>query len=62
MAVLRIARRAIPLRIVLLVTSCLQRFFAKYELTSPYALCSSDCEPLSMSEALDLADEECKQM
>ncbi|CAL5222183.1 g4510 [Coccomyxa viridis] len=40
----------------------LERFFAKYELTSPYALCSSDCEPLSMSEALDLADEECKQM
>ena len=42
--------------------TALQRFFAKYELSSPYLLCCSDCEPLTMSEALQLADEECKQM
>lgn len=39
-----------------------QRFMAKYELCSPYTLCCSDCEPLTMSEALELADGECKNM
>lgn len=32
----------------------LERFFAKYEFTAPYLLCSSDCESLSIKELLDL--------
>ena len=37
-----------------------QRYFAKYELSSPYLLCCSDCEPLTLSETLQLADDECR--
>jgi hypothetical protein len=36
----------------------LQRFFAKYEFCSPYLLCCSDCEPLTMQELLAAADED----
>ena len=36
----------------------LERYFAKYEFTSQYLLSSSDCEPLSMSELLRMADPE----
>ncbi|MDD3159506.1 MAG: aminotransferase class I/II-fold pyridoxal phosphate-dependent enzyme [Candidatus ainarchaeum sp.] len=32
----------------------LERFFAKYEFTAPYLLCSSDCESFSIKEILDL--------
>jgi len=36
----------------------LERFFARHEFTAPYTLTSSDCEPLSLAAALDLADDE----
>jgi hypothetical protein len=36
----------------------MQRFFAKYEFQSPYLLCCSDCEPLTMQELLAAADED----
>jgi aspartate/methionine/tyrosine aminotransferase len=36
----------------------LERYFAKYEFSSQYLLSPSDCEPLSMSELLGLADAE----
>ncbi len=32
----------------------LERFFAKYEFTAPYLLCSSDCESFSIQELLSL--------
>lgn len=35
----------------------LERFFARYEFEAPYLLCSSDVEPLPLSEVLALADE-----
>lgn len=34
----------------------LERYFAKYEFTAPYQLCCSDTQPLSLAEALELAD------
>lgn len=37
----------------------LERYFAEYEFTARYLLSSSDCEPLKMSELLDMADREC---
>ena len=40
--------------------SNVQRYFAKYEMSSPYLLCCSDCEPLTLSETLQLADDECR--
>ncbi|CAL8465212.1 g4747 [Coccomyxa elongata] len=39
----------------------LERFMAKYEFSSPYTLCCSDCQPLSQSEVLALADDECRR-
>lgn len=33
-----------------------EHFFAKYEFTTPYQLCNSDCETLSVDELLKLAD------
>ncbi len=36
----------------------LERYFAKYEFSSKYLLSCSDCEPLSMSELLAMADAE----
>lgn len=35
----------------------LERYFAKYEFSSPYLLSCSDCEPLSLKEVLAMADE-----
>ena len=32
-----------------------EHFFARYEFNTPYQLCNSDCESLSMAELLDLA-------
>ena len=40
----------------------LERFFAEYEFVAPHLLCCSDCEPLAMSEVLQLADPETMQM
>jgi len=34
----------------------LERYFARYEFSAPYLLCTSDCEALSMQELLDIAD------
>jgi len=33
-----------------------EQFFARYEFTTPYPLCNSDCETLTIAELLDLAD------
>lgn len=40
----------------------LERYFAKYEFTAPYLLCSSDCEPLTLKELLDLSDKESSKL
>lgn len=40
----------------------LEQYFAKYEFTARYLLSSSDCESLSMSEILVLADDQCTQL
>ncbi|EIE23298.1 aminotransferase, classes I and II [Coccomyxa subellipsoidea C-169] len=39
----------------------LERFLARYEFTAPYTLCCSDSQPLSQSEVLALADDECRR-
>jgi aspartate/methionine/tyrosine aminotransferase len=36
----------------------LERYFAKYEFTTPYLLSPSDCEPLSLQELLTMGDED----
>lgn len=33
-----------------------EQFFARYEFTTPYQLCNSDCESLSVAELLELAN------
>ena len=33
-----------------------EHFFAKYEFNTPYQLCNSDCESMSIAELLELAD------
>ena len=33
-----------------------EHFFAQYEFTTPYQLCNSDCETLSVEELLQMAD------
>jgi len=38
----------------------LERYFARHEFTARYLLSCSDCEPVPMSELLELADEEVK--
>ena len=40
----------------------LERYFAKYEFTAPYLLCCSDCEALSLSELLSMADDDSLQL
>ncbi|GBG28404.1 Aminotransferase [Hondaea fermentalgiana] len=40
----------------------LERYFAQYEFSAPHLLCCSDCESLSMSEVLEMADGECKAL
>jgi len=32
----------------------LERFFARYEFKAPYLLCTSDCEPVSVSDIVDM--------
>jgi aspartate/methionine/tyrosine aminotransferase len=34
----------------------LERYLARYEFKAPYLLCCSDCEPLSLSELVSIAD------
>lgn len=36
----------------------LERYFSKYEFSTPYLLSCSDCEPLTLKELLSLADKE----
>ncbi len=36
----------------------LERYFAEFEFTAKYLLSSSDCEPLNLSELMDMADKE----
>lgn len=36
----------------------LERFFEKYEFKAPHLLCCSDCEPLTLRELLELADDD----
>ena len=40
----------------------LERYFAKYEFSARYLLSCSDCEPLLMSELLQMADRETRQL
>lgn len=40
----------------------LERYFAKYEFTARYLLCSSDCESLSLQETLASADTQSRAM
>ncbi|NNJ65420.1 MAG: aspartate/tyrosine/aromatic aminotransferase, partial [Xanthomonadales bacterium] len=32
-----------------------ERFFARYEFSTPWQLCNSDCESMTLAELLDLA-------
>lgn len=40
----------------------LERYFAKYEFSAQYMLSNSDCEPLSLSEVVAMADAESRRM
>ena len=40
----------------------LERYFAKYEFSTPYLLSCSDCEPLSMKELLSLANDDSREL
>ena len=40
----------------------LERYFAKYEFSAKYLMCSSDCDGLSQSWLLSIADEQMKNM
>ena len=40
----------------------LERYFARYEFSAKYLLCSSDCDGLSLKYLLGLADEETKRL
>ena len=40
----------------------LERYFARWEFSAPYLLCSSDVEGYPMVELLALADEECREL
>lgn len=40
----------------------LERYFAKYEFSTRYLLSCSDCEPLSMEELVQMADNKSKQL
>ena len=40
----------------------LERYFAKYEFTAPYLLCSSDCEALTMDELTIMSDSDSLQL
>eukprot|EP00035_Acanthoeca_spectabilis_P016525 m.338607 g.338607 ORF g.338607 m.338607 type:complete len:269 (+) comp16537_c0_seq1:289-1095(+) len=40
----------------------LERYFAVYEFSAPHLLCCSDCEPLTLKQALAMADQECTEL
>src|SRR5690242_14527640 len=40
----------------------LERYFARWEFTAPYLLCSSDVDGYRMSDLLALADTECQEL
>ena len=40
----------------------LERYFAEYEFTATYLLCSSDCEALTMEELSIMADSDSLKM
>ena len=40
----------------------LERYFAKYEFSTPYLLSCSDCEPLSVKELLSLANDDSREL
>lgn len=40
----------------------LERYFARWEFTAPYLLCSSDVDGYQMSDLLALADEESRAL
>ena len=40
----------------------IERYFARYEFTTPYLLCCSDPEALDMCDLLAMADPECQAM
>lgn len=40
----------------------LERYFARHEFAVPHNLAASDCEPLSLAELLDMADDESLEM
>ena len=40
----------------------LERYFAKYEFSAPYLLCSSDCEALTMDELTIMSDSDSLQL
>ena len=40
----------------------LERYFAQWEFTAPYLLCSSDVDGYRMSDLLALADTECQDL
>lgn len=44
-----------------IVDFALERYFAKYEFTTPYILCSSDVQGMRMHELLDLADDDARE-
>ena len=44
-----------------IVDFALERYFAKYEFTTPYILCSSDVQGMRMQELLDLADDDARE-
>src|SRR4051812_34656619 len=39
----------------------LERYFARWEFAVKNVLCASDCEPLALSELLELADDDCRE-
>ena len=48
-----------------LTSAAAQRYIARHryiEQSAPYLLCCSDCQALSQTKALQLADEECRRM
>jgi aspartate/methionine/tyrosine aminotransferase len=40
----------------------IEHYFAQFEFTTPYVMCTSDAESLTLSEILDLADSQCRAL
>jgi len=40
----------------------IEHFFARYEFVTPYVMCASDTEALTLAETLELADAECRAL